>query len=307
MYLWHLVDLSKREPVACALTAILAWLQPLHADTQFDPATIKVEIGLGGRCKLGHWAPVTIRFTERPQSDRLVLQTLDGDGSLCQYPAVAPNPGEQQQIIRRYIKVGRANEPLRILSSEEGDSWSTSQRFDAPVPSTQELFLVLGDDIDVAKSLKLRRSSQGDASSLVQISDATNLPNEWIGYDAFDAAVMVTGDSSFCESITPAQMAALRDWVALGGNLVISVGEHAEKLMGQGGALQAFAPGDYVDSYRQTETTELEDYSKSRSRLDLLWNKLPREQHGIDVARFRAGTRIFRRIRRRRREPDGLG
>ena len=283
---------SATSHFAVRVLACLLALQSVsvgYSDAETDTGEIEIQVGLGGQYKLGHWAPIKISHTstQTPATD-IFVRALDGDGAPCDY-RFDGNFSAGGDVIRFPIRIGRVDRPLKVFSmaTEDGPAEvvATVPLAEA-VESTRQLFLVLGSDVGVGRAIKLRRGSYSEPIPPTVITDAGELPDDWHGYDAFNLAILPTGDTKFLEAMSAVQIEALRQWVSLGGRLIVSVGANAGSLMGQGGSLAEFAPGEFAAMYRQTETTELEDYSKSRSRLDLLWIERPREEQGIDVARF---------------------
>ena len=267
----------------------LLWTNAAFAQ---DPVTISnVEIGLGGQSRLGHWAPVSFDVEGGAAGTELTvaIQSLDGGGTPCEFTSSQTITAGKKSTVQRFIRVGRTSQPLTVVCRDEAKKVlaTKSMPVNSVAASSRQQALILGTDVNLGKALRLRRGQQQEPVAPVHIADAKRLPAKWYGYDSFDIAMMVTGDNAFCDAMTKPQIAALRKWISLGGNLVVSVGSNAEDVIGKGGPLECFAPGEFTGIYRQGETTELEDYSKSKIRLDLLWNDLPRDDRGIDVARFK--------------------
>ncbi|MEM7313144.1 MAG: hypothetical protein AAF497_08325, partial [Planctomycetota bacterium] len=100
--------------------------------------------------------------------------------------------------------------------------------------------------------------------------------------------ILTTGDPALCNSLNDVHWQAIEQWVAMGGRLILSVGQNAEDLLADGKPLTRFLPGKFETEVLQRETSELEAYAKSNQRLDLLWRELPRDKRGIPVARLTA-------------------
>ncbi len=283
---------STRLMLAIALLIAGAAFNGRNAVFAEDPVDISgVEIGLGGQARLGHWAPVsfTVEGGESGMEYSVALQSLDGDGIPCEFASDETIAGGKATNVRRFFRVGRTNQPLKIVCRDESQNvlGTKSVPFGNVAASTRQQILVLGEDINVAKALTLRRGLQQEPVAPVQIADAKQLPVKWYGYDCFDVAIMATGSTDFCMEMSDSQIAALRKWVRLGGHLVVSVGANVKAVIGDDGPLASFSPGEFVELTRQRETTELEDYAGSKMRLDLLWADLPRDERGFDIARFK--------------------
>ncbi|MEN0111645.1 MAG: hypothetical protein AAF805_13070, partial [Planctomycetota bacterium] len=110
-------------------------------------------------------------------------------------------------------------------------------------PASDTLWLTAGPSVGLAETLDL---VNGDASwseaSVGEINRVVDLPTDALGYDSFDAVVLVAGE--WLRTLTPddPRVRALRAWVARGGRLVLSCGRLGPELLVPGGALAELAP-----------------------------------------------------------------
>jgi len=248
------------------------------------PEISSVTIGVGGSYKVGFWTPVWITVTggDRPLQGTLTVETPDPDGTPVRFalPVGDASIGPHETIeVLRYIRFGRLDVGLTVVLA--GDGQEVRRRFPAsPLPPDGELLVTLGRDIGVAASF----GSDLDASrtAVVEINDAARLPDAWYGYQAVDVLVVTTFDNPAFEAMTDSQFAALRQWVRLGGRLMLCVGAAGERVVGPAvvetavgdlptsqARLAEFVPGEFVDVVSVTNAAALENFGRSAQRLDL--------------------------------------
>src|SRR5258708_7970108 len=75
------------------------------------------------------------------------------------------------------------------------------------------------------------------------LTDPSQWPDRWDGYDGVDYVVMTTGQPKVYSQIKPAVLGALDRWLHLGGRMLISVGRNGQELLASGMPLARFAPG----------------------------------------------------------------
>ena len=128
------------------------------------PVIEEVRVGLGGKFKVGHWTPVTVRLRggAEPARGDLVLQTLDGDGLPYRMRWDADQnreiPAGRPTEIVTLAKFGRLQcDLLVVLRLDNGQEISrrlTANDQFSPVPSSQRLVATLGDSAGVLEAVR---------------------------------------------------------------------------------------------------------------------------------------------------------
>ena len=99
----------------------------------------------------------------------------------------------------------------------------------------------------------------------VHLAGVADLPTDWFGYEGVDTLVISTGDLELSRELAadPRRLAALDEWVKLGGRLVMLCGRHAPELIAAGQPLSALVPGTFAQTVTLTQTGPLEHFSQS--------------------------------------------
>lgn len=202
--------------------------QPLLAQGTAEAVTLTVTAGYDGWYKDRRWLPVTLRVSNRgPAVEGLVTVTLDaasGSGQV-QYQTPLSLPTQSDKVVRLYVYAdlflteltvhlyddrGRdiippvVTPPLRRL---EATDWLYAVVSDAPPPLTF-----------------LQEITAGRPAAGIAFLNLDDLPEQAAGWNTLDVLILTQTDSS---RLTPAQQQGLRQWIATGGQLVITGGLQA--------------------------------------------------------------------------------
>jgi hypothetical protein len=241
----------------------------LAADAGVAPAIADCSIGFDGTFKVGHWTPVEINIDGDAAATKSTIEviTLDSDGVEVTTSAAAISG---KNVL--YTRVGRLGGGVRVrLVSDDGRvldraELSTGGTFVA-LPATGELLVQVGpDDLDLEKLVDQREFADGRAANgAVQLVDVESLPTDWFGYEAVDVLVLATGDTAFCERLVADErrFAALREWLELGGRLVVCAGRNAPQQFGFDTPLAEFVPGRITELVRLPQAQALESFAGS--------------------------------------------
>ncbi len=245
-----------------ALVCCLFWAAAAKAEA--PPHIEKVRVGLpGGRkdettlSRDGAWAPVYVQLKAGPSGNdrdqyRLRATTTDAENSAYYYdvPVPALSSNEDYNAVA-YVRPGAAGSEVSVdLLAADGLSVQVIPRLtreaDKEILGLNDvLFLSVG-----GKTAEMRRAvlglpalapgaaddeaGQKGAARFASIDNAFDMPDRWFGYEAADAAILVTRDESFINDLNSeagaSRRAALAEWVRRGGKLIVSVGpspEHA--------------------------------------------------------------------------------
>ena len=238
----------------------------LAADEPAAPLTIQsARVGIGNRCKAGHWAPVWLELVAGPTGARgeLELVVADGDNVPVVYGANRAGsldlaPQESLRILR-YIKIGPEAAPIRVQLQAGGEViWSAELlTLPARLSASQEVIVGVGQDLELPGVVKLIRRPAEHALVAVQ-AQPLDLPDHWWGYEGVDTVVLTTSDAASLAKWSPEQREALLEWNLLGGRIIVSVGRRGEELAAASSPWSALLPGKLAEVSPLRERTGLE-------------------------------------------------
>lgn len=242
----------------CLLTSLLCCFGKLaHGELQKPLSIESVRIGFGNTYKRGCWTPVEVRLgAPLEQGTEVVFLAPDGDGVPVRFTERSNEVGDS---ILTYAKIGRGDQPVELRlpqASAAGDQRrsATLQRklpvgeLPRALPATNEFLVELGGSIGFADlASRIQRDEPGPAQlGVATIATPQRLPDRWYGYDGVDV-VVIAGTPNVNQFFTDrARIAALDEWVRLGGRLLIACAERTESLLGPGKPLALFAPGEFA-------------------------------------------------------------
>jgi len=265
-----------------------------------EPEIVGVRVGLGGRYKPGCWTPVevTLRGAGNLAGGELALTVPDGDGVPSRVAAPLPCPalgveaaradslvcesardGKGQLSVLLYARFGRVKSELAV-ELRTGDRLLDRRVFragdggdyPAAVLSDQELIVTVGRaSVGVEEAVKLLHQHQDRRTVVVRLEDFRQLPTRWYGYEGVDTVLLSTSEPHFYSDLTPTspRVAALDEWVRMGGRLVLCVGRQAEEVVCRKpeAALAQFVPGRLESTVSLRLTNALEAYCGSVARV----------------------------------------
>jgi hypothetical protein len=258
-----------RSPRVVVSLLVLCVARPSAAQSAGDePRFVGIRVGFGDLYKVGHWTPVelAIRGGREPITGHVTLTVADGDGLRSTAVSDRPYqvlPGETARVLM-YVKPGRPEGEFtaRLYRGPvENDDIVAQERFATqydPDPlhprtaltASQELIVGLGPSIGIEPALATRNANQQPEyeTRYATVHRVTALPTHWYGYEGVNCLVLSTTDADLYSGLTEssAQLRALKDWVRLGGKLMLCVGSRAPQLLADGAPLAAFAPGRFA-------------------------------------------------------------
>jgi hypothetical protein len=279
----------KRWVVTAALGALVAASTPVFGQESAPPEIVGVRVGFGGCYKPGLWTPVEVlvRGGGRPMTCQLALVAPDGDGVPCRVmtppdQACQVEPGRDSSVLS-YVRFGRIESSLSVELREgdrvvaqrvfEAGDVGPESRFPKALPSSERLIVVVGPEVlgpdvlgvDEAVAVLQRHGSDHATAVGLGLDDFRRMPTRWIGYEGVEAMILSTGRPEIYRSLQPdsPQIAALGEWVQLGGTLVLSVGRNAAELLPTGAPLHSLAPGKFQQLLPLRQATALESYCAS--------------------------------------------
>ncbi|MBW3598120.1 MAG: hypothetical protein KY475_12710 [Planctomycetes bacterium] len=277
--LWPPSKLPGQGTAACAVAIFLLLATLGRAQDATGVRVESVRLGFDGKYKVGDWTPVWVTLAyprgKAPIEGRLELTVLDGDGVETTYvdqagPPVELESGEEAEFLQ-YVKFGRVRSDLAVrLRGGQGvlaERTFAPAEFPQPLPAGRELIVTLGGEAGVAEAARQTRRRPEEQVAVSVVDRDHPLPDHWRGYDSIDTLVLLTGGPEFLDTVDEPQWAALRQWVRLGGRVLLSVGAQGERVFGEQGVLADFSPGRFVGVAPQQRTAGLETFINAAERL----------------------------------------
>lgn len=266
----------------CPLLFCLRTSPSIAADSPLITIT-QADIGFGGKYKSGFWAPVTLSLAagESPVAGELQLVAFDGDNVPVEFftprdsgpssRTVQLRAG-QEVAIRCYLKVGpqRSRISARLIDAQTSKTlWESnlSDTLPAPLSATTPLVVTLGSSVGVEDALRFTRRSEDNPLVAAEVSAAENLPDQWWGYEGVETIVVPTASAGILHKLSPAQTAALLQWLREGGHLIISAGARAEELFASDSPWADIIPGRLDAVVPMRDSSSLESFTGEAFRL----------------------------------------
>ena len=283
--------------LACASALAAA---PPEATQVVAPAISDCRIGFAGLYKVGYWTPVFVDVAGAGHAGdlRIEVMAIDNDGIETMNSAEVSEPSAPaaddlaaaaaNSTTHLYIKVGRVGSEVRvtlkaadrvidrwtlqpgvIASKSERSPESGNRSATVSLPANSELIVAFGAEPFGLAGMIPTGARGGNAldGRVIQLDRVDHLPTEWFGYEGVDVLVFSADNVELGRALASdgRRFAALRQWIELGGRLVLLCGASARQLLGADGPLTTLAPGRFVDMVRMTQTSPLEHFAGSSS------------------------------------------
>ncbi|MBN2291485.1 MAG: hypothetical protein JXM70_03610 [Pirellulales bacterium] len=273
------------------------------------PKILDLRVGFDNRYKVGNWVPVKITFLggTRQLTGAVTLTVPDGDG----IPSQVTTPGNrplmilpgQETTVSLFARFGRVDSTAtvrfivdgKVVAEREFESHyetAGSGYYRYGMNATQPLYLVVGAaGVGLQKAATLvKREREEPEPVVVRIDSLENLPTRWYGYEGVDAIVLSTSRPEIYSKLMGAddvRLAALDEWIRMGGKLVLSVGANAEDVLGAGMPLARFAPGklDKMEPWKPYRAWEA--YTGGSAPFPKSTGKGKEEKVGMSVPRLK--------------------
>lgn len=206
--------------------------------------------------KAAMWAPVWIDLECTGSIDEekieIAVESSDGDDVLAITSIVVPTPQSGRVTVSHelgripYVKPGgvTGDFTVNVYAAQSRKMLAETWRRSLPgIYPSRYLLLTIGASLPGLRLSRTEGQSSEETSEsealrngwveLAQITSVKEMPDHWIGYQGVDLAVLATvADPKFWNELASDQRRreALREWVARGGRLIVSVGNDAEAI-----------------------------------------------------------------------------
>jgi len=232
-----------------------------------------VEVGFAGAYKPGLWTPVRVRLRAAEAVEgHLALIVPDSEGIATRVATPPDRPvrltAGQEAEVTLYTRFGRLKSELAIEFSGPQGSWRWTfaaggqAGFPPAVASHRELIVTVGvDAAPLADAAELLQRSS-DRFVVATVPQAAQLPQRWYAYEAADTVVLNFSRPEVLAGLDAQspQVTALREWVRLGGRLLIAAGRHTEAALAQAPWVADFLPGRLERMISLRQGAALENY-----------------------------------------------
>jgi hypothetical protein len=276
-----------RRIAICQLFMVLGlfWATGVDARTVKSPEFASIRVGIGDRYKVGLWTPVEV--TVRGGSEKVVgevsLTVPDGDGVPSRVSTAPEEPcrlepdgettvallcrlGRVKGTIKAEFRVGSkvvAEHVFTTGDKADGEHFLAGLEF-------RRLVVVVGESTLGAEEIgKQSGTDAGFRPAVARLDDLKGLPTHWCGYEGVDAVIVSTSRPEVFSSLraNDPRIAAIDEWIRMGGRLVICAGSQAERVLDATSPLRSFVPGRLEKMVSLRELGALESFGNSRSRI----------------------------------------
>ena len=222
-----------------------------------EPQISGVHVGFAGQYKLGYWTPVevTVRSRRRtaggrPGADGARRRRRAEPGARRVGPVAAGRGRGAIADGLRQIRPGRRRacdvelrEACRGELLAERSLRQGSDQLPAPLPAGTRLLVMVGP-ADARSDARGRRWSKDWQAAVARLAGVELLPTRWYGYEGVDLVVLSTVRAGDLSARCPDErLAALDQWVRLGGRLLLAVGSTGRGGFGPRGAAGPLCAG----------------------------------------------------------------
>ncbi len=233
-------------------------------------ASTLMTVGIDGHYRVGCWTAVKMT-APTASSDRLAIETLDGDGVRVLY--------RQTDTFARggmgYIVPGSEAAPLVVRSGKETLVSTRFPESSVPangpsmIPRTMPWLIVAGDPLGIDKIGANELLNRPASVAVTVPKSSIAFPSLSIGYDGVDAIMINGSGSPILKDFTVEQQLALRSWLLGGGRIVLTLGESARQLFSDSPWVSTLLPEKFGDiKTTMIDPSALEAYTSSQTQLE---------------------------------------
>lgn len=234
-----------------------------------DQVTIEsVRVGIENHFRLGCWTQVRfdLKSSVALEDVRMEVTLPDGEGAGTTHVNDGIELVVGDSTVVTNLKFGRAKSDMAIRLWDSKGECFFSQRIPAAemptaVLASQFLVVSLGQELGVGESVSLRREKASQRTEHCEITSANSLPDHWLGYRGVNLLAISTSPQSVATQMTDAQVDAVKQWVRMGGRVLLCAGQKSAPVIQEGTAWSELLPGIYDGVRMQRDTGNFEAYA----------------------------------------------
>ncbi len=239
------------------LLLIVVLLPAVHAAAQGgsepDSLTFTAEVGFDGYYKAGGWVPVRVTVSNNgPNLEGLIVVEQSGGspGETTRYQAPIGLPGQSRKTVTLFVGAGTYQQRMTVSLTAAGRTLAEERVPITQVGAQEHLYAVVsGEPVDM-NALELATGK----TCYVAYLTLDQLPAAGPAWDALDLLVLNNVDTVALE---PAQLRALKGWLAIGGQLIVTGGPNWRKTSAGLGDLLPVTVGGSISSPDLSALSEL--------------------------------------------------
>lgn len=198
--------------------------EPALAPQQTDGIELTASVRGGGSYRIGTWLPVTV-VVHNQRADMTASLRVSASRGGAQYGATLDLPNGARKSVTIYALISTFTRRLTVRLMAGDQQLAQQQLTVDPHSSSDRLIGLVAEQAD---SIRLPKELD-DHSKLIGVSLAPrDLPERAVGLSSFDALLL---DDVATNELGEGQRTALREWVARGGQLIISGGAGVERTL----------------------------------------------------------------------------
>jgi hypothetical protein len=204
---------------------------------------IAADANFGGNYRQGEWVPVTVALANdgAATTGDMVVEAGSPGGTPMRYAQRVELPTRSQKVLTIYARVGTSTS-LSAYFTTGNDRADAPPIALIPTRTSQQLVGVVADEAVVGEEVnRALINAYGTSRIEAVVFSPDGIPGNTFGLNSF--AGLVIGDAT-TGRWSAEQRAALADWVARGGRLIITGGSNARKVTEGLGDLSPLRPRD---------------------------------------------------------------
>ncbi len=225
-----------------------------------SPADLAIQVGIDGVYRPGQWTALRLH---EPQSDALLVRTLDGDG----VNVIFEQPRSASPWI--YAVPGQMGVPL-VISDLTGRKVHQGRFVGKSIEPKMTWVVALGDTLGIetiGKNDLLNRESSVAVSVVRSVND---VPDQPLGLSGIDLIIVGPSSIDLLAKLNHEQAKAIATWVQHGGRLLLSLGKDSTAIFNAAPWLAKLLSLNADLPTIRLDPSAIETYTTSLARLPVL-------------------------------------